>query len=87
MNEKFKHAFNLKNRPKSAKSRPKLIQLINMTLSMHIFIRKLADLPGKSPTPARLEYFIISNTLTDLITESNIKYGHRSDHSFIELII
>ena len=29
----------------------------------------------------------MSNGLTDLISESNIKYGHRSDHSIIELEI
>ena len=36
---------------------------------------------------ARLDYFIVSNALTDLISQSNIKYSHRSDHSFIELKI
>ena len=36
---------------------------------------------------ARLDYFIVSENLTDHIDKCNIKPGYRSDHSFIELII
>ena len=36
---------------------------------------------------ARLDYFIGSRTLLDLITKCNISAGYRSDHSSIELIL
>ena len=36
---------------------------------------------------ARLDYFIVSSSLMDIITDTRIKYGHRSDHSIIELTI
>ena len=36
---------------------------------------------------ARLDYFIVSENLTDIIDKCNIKPGYRSDHSFIELLI
>ena len=36
---------------------------------------------------ARLDYFIISDDLTDLIDKCNVKPGYRSDHSFIELLL
>ena len=36
---------------------------------------------------ARLDYFIGSQTLLDLITKCNINAGYRSDHSSIELIL
>ena len=34
---------------------------------------------------ARLDYFLISNTMTDLMTECNICPGYRTDHSLIKL--
>ena len=33
----------------------------------------------------RLDYFIVSVSLTDLIADCNIKPGYRSDHSILEL--
>ena len=36
---------------------------------------------------ARLDYFLASNSMMDLIPKTNIRYGHRSDHSVIELKI
>ena len=36
---------------------------------------------------ARLDYLIVSNSLMDIFTDTRIKYGHRSDHSIIELTI
>ena len=36
---------------------------------------------------ARLDYFIGSQTLLDLITKCNISAEYRSDHSSIELIL
>ena len=36
---------------------------------------------------ARLDYFIVSENLTDFIDKCNIKPGYRSDHSYVELII
>ena len=36
---------------------------------------------------ACLDYFIVSNYLMDIIPEIKIRYGHRSDHSIIELKI
>ena len=36
---------------------------------------------------ARLDYFIVSENLIDLIDKCNINPGYRSDHSFVELII
>ena len=36
---------------------------------------------------ARLDYFIVSNHLMVLILDTRIRYGHRSDHSVIELQI
>ena len=36
---------------------------------------------------ARLDYFLISQTLADLITNCNIKPGYRSDHSRVDLDI
>ena len=36
---------------------------------------------------ARLDYFLVSNSLTDLIPEVNIKHGYRSDHSAVDLHI
>ena len=36
---------------------------------------------------ARLDYFIVANYLMDIIPEIKIRYGHRSDHSIIELKI
>ena len=75
------------------KSRQKLIELmenhdlIDAYRHLHPQINRFTWKKPNSNKMARLDYFIISNTLTDLITESNIKYGHRSDHSFIELKI
>ena len=34
---------------------------------------------------ARLDYFLISNNLTDTISKADIIPGYRSDHSIIEL--
>ena len=34
---------------------------------------------------ARLDYFLVSESLTDLIADCNIKPGYRSDHSILEL--
>ena len=36
---------------------------------------------------ARLNYFIVPDTMLDLVTDCNIKPGYRSDHSSIELKI
>ena len=36
---------------------------------------------------ARLDYFITTNTLTDMIKDCQIKPGYRSDHSIVELAI
>ena len=36
---------------------------------------------------ARLDFFLISNTMADLITNCDIKAGYRSDHSLIEMDI
>ena len=36
---------------------------------------------------ARLDYFIVSSSLTDLIRDVDIKAGYRSDHSILELNI
>ena len=36
---------------------------------------------------ARLDYFIVSNYLKDIIPEIKIGYDHRSDHSITELKI
>ena len=40
-----------------------------------------------SDKKARLDYFIVSNQLMDLIPETKMRHGHRSDHSIIELQI
>ena len=34
---------------------------------------------------ARFDYFIVSSYLMDIIPETKIRYGHRSDYSIIEL--
>ena len=36
---------------------------------------------------ARLDYFLVSNALSDLIPKVNIKHGYRTDHSAVELHI
>ena len=36
---------------------------------------------------ARLDYFIVSENVTDIIDKCNVKPGYQSDHSFIELFI
>ena len=36
---------------------------------------------------ARLDYFLISEPLTDLVDKCMIKQGYRSDHSIVELIV
>ena len=37
--------------------------------------------------PANLDYFLISNSMFDLVNTCNIKPGYRSDHSVIQLEI
>ena len=41
----------------------------------------------RSRLSTRLDYFIASENLTDVIDKCNIKQGYQSNHSFIELII
>ena len=43
----------------------------------------------KRPTiiQCRLDFFLVSDTLHTMITNSNITYGHRSDHSLISITI
>ena len=55
-----------------------------------IFIPKLIDLyleKAEFQQTGTLRPLYYIKYLNDLITESNIKYGHRSDHSFTELKI
>ena len=49
------------------------------TLKRYIWLKKIKQ--------ARLDYFICSNTMLDLVTDCNIKPGYWSDHSSVELKI
>ena len=57
------------------------IRLLNPTVKRFTWRRRN---PIKQ---ARLDYFLISQTLADLITNCNIKPGYRSDHSRVDIDI
>ena len=78
------------NNPKSRRKLIEIIEnydLVDIYRHLHPNQKRFTWKKTNSNKAARLDYFIISNSLTDLISESTVKYGHRSDHSFIELKI
>ena len=78
------------NNPKSRQKVLELIDnydLIDIYRHLHPDEYRFTWKKTNSNKAARLDYFIVTNSLTDLISQTNIKHGHRSDHSFIELKI
>ena len=61
--------------------------LVDVFRHLHPNLNQYTWRKPNSDKKARLDYFIVSNHLMDLISETKIRYGHRSDHSIIELQI
>ena len=51
------------------------------------YIRPAKDTHGEKGTQARLDFFLITDTMSDLIKTCDIKVGYRSDHSIITMDI
>ena len=72
-------------------SREKMLNLMKNDHLMDIYrhlhpdTKKYMWFQRKLNKKARLDYFIISNPLADLIDSCNIKPGYRSDHSSLEM--
>ena len=78
------------NNPKSRRKILEIMENYSLVDTFRNLYPKLNRYTWRKPNSdkmARLDYFIVSNHLMDLIPETNIKYGHRSDHSIIELQI
>ena len=75
------------------KSRKKLIEIMNIhSLEdsfryIHPNLRRYTWRRKNPIKQARLDYFIVTNTLLDLVTSSKIFPGYKSDHSILELNI
>ena len=76
------------NNPRSRKCVLEMLQLHNMTDAfryLHPTVKRYSWRCKNLIKQARLDYFIVSESLTDLIADCNIKPGYRSDHSILEL--
>ena len=78
------------NNPKARKEALSMIQELNLCDAFRIIHPNTCRYIGRSRNPlkqARLDFFLTSNTRTDLINKCEIKPGYKSDHSFIALEI
>ena len=76
------------NNPRSRQCVLEMLQLHNMKDAFRYLHPTLKRYSWRRKNPikqARLDYFIVSESLTDLIADCNIKPGYRSDHSILEL--
>ena len=77
----------------NSKSRDSLLDVMNSSSLIDIYRHlnpesQCYTLRRKNPIKqARLDYFIVSQTLLDIVTKVDIKTGYRTDHSLITLSI
>ena len=78
------------NNPKARKEVLNMIQELNLCDTYRIFHPNTCRYTWRSRNPlkqARLDFFLTSDTIIDLINKCEIKPGYKSDHSFIALEI
>ena len=78
------------NNPKARKRVLEMINdldLIDIYRYLHPSTKRFSWRKKTPLKQARLDYFLISKAMTDIIDRSNIKSSYRSDHSIIELNI
>ena len=78
------------NNPKARMTTIKLIEehnLIDIYRYFHPNIKRYTWRQHNPLKQARLDYFLVSSNLTDLISTVDIKAGYKSDHSILELNI
>ena len=78
------------NNPKSRKKILEIMEnhsLVDVFRNLNPTLQHYTWRKPNSDKKARLDYFIVSNTLMDLIPNTKIIYGHRTDHSIIEIQI
>lgn len=78
------------NHPKSRTRLLKTMSDYNLVDAYRLFYPKMKKFTWFRKNPvkqARLDYFLVSNSFSDLIDTSKINPGYRTDHSIISLVI
>ena len=87
-----KDSFNYTNinNPKARKATLEImneLDLLDIYRTLHINTRRYTWRRKNPLKQARLDYFVISASMADIISKCDIKPGYRSDHSIIEIQI
>ena len=82
--DQYKHI----NNPKSRQLILEIMNTFNVSDTFRLFHPNLRCYSWRRKRPlrqARLDYFLVSHPMHDIITECNINSGYRSDHSSVEV--